>query len=24
MKELVEKYPITVYDEVLYNLGTNE
>jgi peptidyl-prolyl cis-trans isomerase SurA len=24
MKELVEKYPITIYDEVLYNLGPNE
>ena len=24
MKELVEKYPIKVYDEVLYNLGADE
>ncbi len=24
MKELVEKYPIKIYDDVLYNLGANE
>jgi peptidyl-prolyl cis-trans isomerase SurA len=24
MKDLVEKYPITIYDEVLYNLGADE
>jgi len=24
MKELVDKYPIKVYDDVLYNLGPNE
>ena len=24
MKDLVEKYPVRIYDNVLYNLGTNE
>jgi peptidyl-prolyl cis-trans isomerase SurA len=24
MKELVEKYPVKVYDNVLYNLGSND